>query len=40
MIAVRAFAAVARESASAHEKGCDANPVPEAIKLDCCGKAD
>ena len=28
-IAVLAFAAMAIESASAHDKGCDANPVPE-----------
>ena len=28
------------EIASAHDKGCDGNPVPVAIKLDCCGKAD
>ena len=40
MIAVLGFAAVAIESASAHDKSCDANPVPKAIKLDCCGKAD
>jgi hypothetical protein len=39
-IAVLAFAAVVIESANAHDKGCDANPVPKAIKLDCCGKAD
>jgi hypothetical protein len=39
-IAVLAFAAVTIESATAHDKGCDANPVPKAIKLDCCGKAD
>ena len=39
-IAVLAFAAVVIESASAHDKGCDASPVPEAIKLDCCGKTD
>ena len=39
-IAVLAFAAMAIESASAHDKGCDGNPVPVAIKLDCCGKAD
>jgi hypothetical protein len=25
------------ESASAHDKGCDGNPVPAGIKLDCCG---
>jgi hypothetical protein len=40
VIAVLAFAAVAIESASAHDKGCDGNPVPVAIKLDCCGQAD
>jgi hypothetical protein len=35
-----AFTAMAIESASAHDKGCDGNPVPVAIKLDCCSKAD
>jgi hypothetical protein len=35
-----AFAAVTIEGASAHDIGCDGNPVPVAIKLDCCGKAD
>jgi hypothetical protein len=40
MIAVLAFAAMMIESASAHDKGCDGNPVPSAIKLDCCGEAD
>jgi hypothetical protein len=40
VIAVLAFTAMTIESASAHDKGCDDNPVPEAIKLDCCGKAD
>jgi hypothetical protein len=40
MVAVLAFAAVTIESASAHDKGCDGNPVPGGIKLDCCGKAD
>ena len=39
-IAVLAFAAMTIESASAHDKGCDGNPVPGGIKLDCCGKAD
>ena len=28
------------ESASAHDKGYDGNPLPVRIKLDCCGKAD
>jgi hypothetical protein len=28
------------ESRSAHNKGCDGNPVPETIKLNCCGEAD
>ena len=28
------------EGASAHDKGCDGNPLPRAIKLDCCGEAD
>jgi hypothetical protein len=40
LIAVLAFAAMTIESAGAHDKGCDGNPVPVAIKLDCCGKAD
>jgi hypothetical protein len=35
-----AFAAITIESASAHDKSCDGNPVPGAIKLNCCGKAD
>jgi len=35
-----AFIAMAIGNASAHEKGCDGNPVPAAIKLDCCSKAD
>jgi hypothetical protein len=39
VIAVPAFA-MTTEIASAHDKGCDGNPVPVAIKLDCCGKAD
>jgi hypothetical protein len=38
--AVLAFAATTVESASAHDKGCDGNPVPERIKLDCCGEAE
>jgi hypothetical protein len=38
--AVLALTAMTIESASAHDKGCDDNPVPVAIKLDCCGKAD
>ena len=38
--AVLAFAATTIGSASAHDKGCDGNPVPVAIKLDCCGQAD
>ena len=32
VIAVLAFAVVAIESASAHDKGCDGNPVSVAIK--------
>jgi hypothetical protein len=35
-----AFAAVAIEGASAHDMGCDGNPVPEWIKSDCCNEAD
>src|SRR5271166_447194 len=38
--AVLAFAAMTIENASAHDKGCDGNPLPKGIKLDCCGKAD
>ena len=34
-----AFAAMTKD-ASAHDKGCDGNPVPVAIKMDCCGQAD
>jgi hypothetical protein len=26
--------------ASAHDKGCDDNPVPKEIKVYCCGKSD
>jgi hypothetical protein len=40
VIGVLAVAAMTIESASAHDKGCDGNPVPGGIKLDCCGKAD
>jgi hypothetical protein len=40
VIAVLAFTAMTIESASAHDKGCDGNPVPGRIKLDCCGEAD
>ena len=39
-VAALALAAILVESASAHDKGCDGNPVPGAIKLDCCGKAE
>ena len=35
-----AVTAVAIENASAHDKGCDGNPVPAGVKLDCCSKAD
>jgi len=38
-VAVLAFV-MTIEIASAHDKGCDGNPVPAAIKLDCCGQAD
>jgi hypothetical protein len=34
-----ALAAVAIESASAHDTSCDGNPVPIRIKSDCCGAA-
>jgi hypothetical protein len=40
VIAVLAFATIAAQSASAHEKSCDGNPVPGRIKLDCCGGAE
>jgi hypothetical protein len=40
VIGVLGFAAMTIESASAHDKGCDGNPVPGRIKLDCCGEAD
>jgi hypothetical protein len=39
-VTLLAFAAMTIQGASAHDKGCDGNPVPVAIKLDCCGKAD
>ena len=35
-----AFTAMTIQNANAHDKGCDGNPVPARIKLDCCGKAD
>jgi hypothetical protein len=35
-----AFTAMAIEGASAHDKGCDGNPVLGRIKLDCCGEAE
>jgi hypothetical protein len=35
-----AFTAMAIESASAHDMGCDGNPVPETIKSDCCGEGE
>jgi hypothetical protein len=35
-----AFTAMAIEGASAHDKGCDGNPVLSRIKLDCCGEAE
>ena len=37
--ALLAFAAMTKD-ASAHDKGCDGSPLPVAIKMDCCGKAD
>jgi hypothetical protein len=40
VITVLTFATMTIEGASAHDKGCDGNPVPRAIKLDCCGEAD
>ena len=38
--ALAACTATAIESASAHDMSCDGNPVPEAIKSDCCGAAE
>ena len=35
-----AFTAMAIEGASAHDQGCDGNPVLGRIKLDCCGEAE
>jgi hypothetical protein len=35
-----AFTTMALGSANAHDKGCDGNPVPIRIKLDCCGEAE
>jgi hypothetical protein len=35
-----AFTLMTIESASAHDKGCDGNPMPSRIKLDCCGEAE
>ena len=35
-----AFAAMAIESASAHQMGCDGNPVPDRIKSDCCREGE
>ena len=35
-----AFTAMAIESAIAHDKGCDGNPVPVRIKSDCCGEGE
>jgi hypothetical protein len=40
VITVLAFATISAESASAHDNGCDGNPVPARIKLDCCGGAE
>lgn len=39
-IRLAAFIAMAIGSVSAHETGCDGDPVPAAIKLDCCRKAN
>jgi hypothetical protein len=39
-IGLVAVAAMTIECASAHDKGCDDNPVPAMIKLNCCGSAD
>jgi hypothetical protein len=35
-----AFTAIAIWSVSAHDRGCDGNPVPERIKSDCCGERE
>ena len=40
LAALAASAAMAIGSAGAHDMGCDGNPVPEAIKSDCCGAAE
>jgi hypothetical protein len=40
LIGSGAFTAMATESASAHDKACDGNPLPGRIKLDCCGEAE
>jgi hypothetical protein len=40
IIAILASAAITVRSASAHDKGCDGSPLPQKIKLDCCGEAD
>ena len=39
-IAVMALVAMTIGRASAHDKGCDGDPVPATIKLNCCGAAD
>ena len=35
-----AFTTMVIEGASAHDKGCDGNPVLGRIKVDCCGEAE
>jgi hypothetical protein len=40
VITVLAFATITIECASAHDVGCDGNPVPVRTKLDCCGRAE
>jgi hypothetical protein len=39
-MAVLVFTATTIERVSAHGKGCDDDPVPVRIKLDCCGAAE
>lgn len=35
-----AYTALLYAPAYAHDLQCDGNPVPEGVKLNCCGKAD
>ena len=40
LMGLAAFSAMSIGGASAHDKACDGNPVPDKIKLDCCGAAE